>query len=75
MVPDKSKYDISQQLSLRPKHQPTLQLTRTHTYAHHMMIDGYTDLLVQVGEDLEDLAGDEAGREHDQDDRDVLLLL
>ena len=40
-----------------------------------MMIDGDTDLLVQVGEDLEDLAGDEAGREHDQDDRDVLLLL
>ena len=62
-------------LSFRTKLKPTLQLTRTHTYAHHMMIDGYTDLLVQVGEDLEDLAGDEAGREHDQDDRDVLLLL
>ena len=40
-----------------------------------MMMDGDTDLLVQVGEDLEDLAGDEAGREHDQDDGDVLLLL
>ena len=39
------------------------------------MIDGDTDLLVQVGKDLEDLAGDEAGREHDQDDGDVLLLL